>query len=97
MEFLVAFLLCALGFFIYLANKNNNEVARLKGELDELKGESSPFQTTPNENAVQADYKPKAKKSTAKKDLCRLSLKKTQKKAMIILSATLMLKSVILS
>lgn len=81
MEFLVAFLLCALGFFIYLANKNNNEVARLKGELEELKGESSPFQTTPNEKAVQADYKPKPKKSTAKKRFVQVIFQKDAKKS----------------
>ena len=40
---LIIILLCALGFFIYLADKNNKEISRLKDELADKENFSTEF------------------------------------------------------
>ena len=39
---LILLLLCALGFFIYLADKNNKEISKLKDELDKRISNTKP-------------------------------------------------------
>ena len=47
---LIIILLCALGFFIYLADKNNNEISKLKDELAEKENNfSTEFKDSDNQ------------------------------------------------
>ncbi len=66
---LIIILLCALGFFIYLADKNNNEISKLKDELAEKENFSTEFKDSKSQPQP-------VKKSSSKKRFVKVIFKK---------------------
>ena len=74
MVILIIFLLCALGLFIYLTNKNIDEIERLKEKLHEKENADS--------SKSKNNQPPKAKKSKAnsEKRFCQVIFKENATK-----------------
>lgn len=71
---LIIILLCALGFFIYLADKNNNEISKLKDELAEKENFSTEFKDSKSQPQP-------VKKSSSKKRFVKVIFKKDAPKS----------------